>query len=260
LTNSTTDRPAVNAPSPVLVLLPGLDGTGKLFAEFLKVIDLNISTVVVAYPKDVPMNYDELDALVAAALPTDRPFVLLGESFSGPLAIRIAARRPASLVGLILCVTFASNPYPWAGTWARPLAKFLPLKALPRWVRAPLMWGSASPNRAPRQSERAMAGVSAAVVRQRIGALLAVDETKALVNISAPTLVLCATRDRVVSKAATLTILRGIVHAQRVDIDGPHLLLQTCAQECAAAVLSFMRQGLDGLEGVKQPGRPLPAR
>jgi len=99
-----------------------------------------------------------------------------------------------------------------------------------------------------------MTGVSAAVIRQRISSLLAVDETAALAHISAPTLVLCATRDRVVSKAATLTILRGIAHAQRVDIEGPHLLLQTCPQECAAAVLSFMRQGS------KQPGRPLPAR
>jgi pimeloyl-ACP methyl ester carboxylesterase len=242
--DSTPDRLTVNALKPVLVLLPGLDGTGKLFAEFLKVMDLHISTVVVAYPRDVPMNYEELETLVTAALPTDRPFVLLGESFSGPLAIRIAARRLEFLVGLVLCVTFASNPYSWVGAWARPLAKFLPLKSLPRWVRAPLMWGSASPNRAPRQSERAMAGVSAAVVRHRIAALLAVDETAALVHISAPTLVLCATRDRVVSKAATLTILRGIAHAQRVDIDGPHLLLQIRPQECAAAVLSFMRQDL----------------
>jgi pimeloyl-ACP methyl ester carboxylesterase len=104
------------------------------------------------------------------------------------------------------------------------------------------------------QSERAMAGASATVIRHRIAALLVVDETKALVNISAPTLVLCAARDRVISTAATSAIMRGIAHAQRVDIDGPHLLLQTCAQECAAAVLSFMRQGLD------QPGRPTPAR
>ena len=248
------DRPAANTSSPVLVLLPGLDGTGKLFAEFLRVLDSSIGTLVVTYPKDIPMNYDQLETLVTAALPTDRPFVLLGESFSGPLAIRIATRRPEFLVGLVLCVTFASNPYSWAGAWVRPLAKFLPLKSLPRWVRAPLMWGSTSPNRAPRQSERAMTGVSAAVVRQRIASLLAVDETAALVHISAPTLVLCATRDRVVSKAATLTIMRGIAHAQRLDIDGPHLLLQTCPQECAAAVLAFMRQGSN------QPGRPMPAR
>jgi pimeloyl-[acyl-carrier protein] methyl ester esterase len=228
--------------TPTLVLLPGLDGTGKLFAKFLKVLDLRVRAQVVPYPSDIPLGYDELEALVRAALPAGGPFVLLGESFSGPLAIRIAARPPPGLVGLILCVTFASNPYSRLA-WARRLAVFLPLKSLPRWLRAPLMWGSASPSKAPRQSERAMAGVSTTVIRRRIAALLAADETATLADIFVPTLVLRATRDRVVSEAATMRIMRGIRHAQRADIDGPHLLLQTCPEECAATVLEFMREG-----------------
>jgi pimeloyl-ACP methyl ester carboxylesterase len=237
---STPVSTSPGAPLPVLVLLPGLDGTGKLFAQFLKALDLSVRAIVVPYPEDVPLNYDELEALVRAALPTDRPFVLLGESFSGPIAIRIAARPPAGLAGLILTVTFASNPFPRLA-WARPLAAYLPLKSLPRWVRAPLMWGSASPNRAPRQSERAMAGVSAEVIRHRIAALLGADENSTLRSVLLPTLVLCARRDRVISKAATMRILHGIPHARRIEIDGPHLLLQTCAAECAVEVLSFIR-------------------
>ncbi|HEY2534534.1 MAG TPA: alpha/beta fold hydrolase [Xanthobacteraceae bacterium] len=227
--------------SPSLVLLPGLDGTGKLFAEFLKILDPSVKPKVVPYPADVPLGYDELEVLVRAALPAHDGFVLLGESFSGPLAIRIAARPPPTLKGLILCVTFAGNPYP-SLAWARRLAAFLPLKSFPRWLRAPLMWGSASPSKAPRQSERAMAGVAAAVIRRRIAALLAVDETATLARISVPTLVLCATRDRVVPKAATMRIMRGIPHARRVDVDGPHLLLKTRPQEGAAAVLKFIRE------------------
>jgi pimeloyl-[acyl-carrier protein] methyl ester esterase len=223
---------------PLLVLLPGLDGTGKLFAEFLKMLDPEFVATVIGYPKDVPAGYAELEALVRAALPADRPFVLLGESFSGPLAIRIAASPPRGLVGMVLCGTFASNPFPYLA-WARPLAAYLPLKYLPRWARAPLMWGSARPSRAPRQSERAMAGVSAVVIRHRIAALLAVDESAALRKVAIPTLVLRATRDWVVSSGATERIMRGILHAQRVDIDGPHLLLQTRAAQCAAAVQSF---------------------
>lgn len=226
---------------PVLVLLPGLDGTGKLFAQLLNALDLRVSAQVVPYPKDVPLNYDELEALVRGVLPTDRPFVLLGESFSGPIAIRIAARPPAGLVGLILCVTFASNPFPWLA-WARPLAELLPLKSFPRWLRAPLMWGSASPERAPRQSERAMAGVSAAVIRHRIAALLGADENSTLGAIRLPTLVLSARRDWVISKAATRRICRGIPRARRIEIDGPHLLLQACAAQCAAALLDYMRE------------------
>jgi pimeloyl-[acyl-carrier protein] methyl ester esterase len=220
--------------TPTLVLLPGLDGTGKLFAEFLKALDLRSGAHVVPYPPDIPLGYDELEPLARAALPTRGPFVLLGESFSGPLAIRIAARPPPGLSGLILCVTFASNPYPRLG-WARRLAPFVPLKSLPRWLRAPLMWGSASPSRAPRQSDRAMAGVAASVIRRRIAALLAADETA------------------VVSEAATLKIMRGIGHARQVDVDGPHLLLKTRPQECADAVLSFIREVQTAASAIAEP-------
>ena len=86
----------------MLVLLPGLDGTGKLFSEILKALEGRVATLIVDYPKDVSLGYDELEVLKVrcAALPDDRPFVLLGESFSGPLAIRIAAHPPPGLCGL----------------------------------------------------------------------------------------------------------------------------------------------------------------
>ena len=226
---------------PTLVLLPGLDGTGKLFSEFVKSLGSSVDSRVVAYPKDRALGYDELEALVLAALPRDRRFILLGESFSGPIAIRIAARSPAGLVALILCGTFAKNPFPWLG-WARPLAAFLPLKSLPRWVRAPLMWGSASPQRAPARTERAMADVSPDVIRRRIGALLAVNETAALTRIQLPILVLRARHDRVISPAATRWILMAQPGAQLSEVDGPHLLLQTRPTECAALVLHFIRR------------------
>jgi pimeloyl-ACP methyl ester carboxylesterase len=53
---------------------------------------------------DQALRYDELLPLVLEHLPTDRPFVVLGESFSGPLAIRIAAVRPPCLRALVLVV------------------------------------------------------------------------------------------------------------------------------------------------------------
>jgi pimeloyl-ACP methyl ester carboxylesterase len=229
--------------SPHLVLLPGLDGTGKLFAPFLNVLNSSVRAVVVAYPTDQPLGYEALDTLVSGvldALPGEQPFVLLGESFSGPLAIRIAARAPKGLVGLILCATFAKNPFPWLG-WARPLAVYAPVKSLPRWVRAPLMWGSLAPDRAPTQMERAMSGVSAAVVRQRIAALLEVDATQALRRIQIPVLVLRARGDRVLPRAATRWLVKNLAHAQLIEIDAPHLLLQTRPTECAGAVLRFLR-------------------
>jgi pimeloyl-ACP methyl ester carboxylesterase len=228
---------------PVLVLLPGLDGTGKLFGEFVRQLGTRVDSLIVAYPKDRPLGYEELETLVLDALPRHGPFVLLGESFSGPIAIRIAARSPEGLAGIILCASFAKNPFPWLG-WARPLAARLPLKSLPRWLRAPLMWGSASPQAAPARVQRAMAGVSPAVIRRRIAALLAVDATAVLGLIRIPVLVLRARQDRVISRAATRRILTALPGAQLIEIDGPHLLLQTRAAECVTAVLGFLGTGI----------------
>jgi pimeloyl-ACP methyl ester carboxylesterase len=225
---------------PLLILLPGLDGTGKRLGEFVRNLGQDIDVRIVPYPVDQPLGYDELEALVTAALPRGEPFVLMGESFSGPLAMRIAAQSPAGLVGLILCATFAKNPFP-RFAWARPLAFYLPVISLPRWIRAPLMWGSLSPRRAPPQSERAIAGVAPAVIRRRIAALLGADETAALGRVRVPALVLQARHDRVVSRAAAKCLLQALPGARLVEVDGPHLMLQARPAESAAAVREFMR-------------------
>ncbi|MGC2029754.1 MAG: alpha/beta fold hydrolase [Steroidobacteraceae bacterium] len=231
------------APGPTLVLLPGLDGTGKLFSELVRALDSDLDPQIVPYPVDQPLGYAELEALVRAALPADRRFVVLGESFSGPIAIRIGADPPAGLAGVILCGTFAKNPYPLLG-WAPSLAAWFPLKSLPRWLRAPLMWGSLAADRAPAQLNRAMAAVSADVIRHRIAALLAVDASAALARVRLPILVLQAAHDLVIPRPATQSILKTAPHAQLVEIDGPHLLLQTRPEECAAAVICFVRAAI----------------
>jgi pimeloyl-ACP methyl ester carboxylesterase len=224
---------------PILVLLPGLDGTGKLFAAFVRALGPVVESRVVGYSPDEPLDYEELELKVRAQLPRDRPYVLLGESFSGPIAMRIAAGAPARLAGLILCGTFASNPYPWLA-WARPFVFLLPIKSLPRWIRAPLMWGSKSPRRAPRNAERAIAGVARGVLRRRIAAILAVDAVESLDRIAIPALIMYARHDRVVPHAATESLIAHLPGAEVADIDGPHLLLQSCPVECSAAVLKFM--------------------
>jgi hypothetical protein len=66
-----------------VVILPGLDGTSALLAEFCESLSaLGVAARAVAYPPDRPLGYEQLEALVRAQLPCE-PHVLLGESFSG---------------------------------------------------------------------------------------------------------------------------------------------------------------------------------
>lgn len=226
---------------PALVVLPGLDGTGKLLRDFAARLPSDVETRIIVYPADQAMGYEELEKWVYPLLPEDRRYVLLAESFAGPLLLRLAARSPPGLVGAVLCGSFACNPFPML-RWARPLISQVPIKSLPRWLRTLIMWNSADSQRAPPQRDRASAGVPARVLRHRMASLLGADERKRLASLRLPTLVIRGLRDRIVPPAATRRILAAAPQAQLVEIDGPHLLLQTCPRECAAAVAGFLRE------------------
>jgi pimeloyl-ACP methyl ester carboxylesterase len=226
---------------PQLIILPGLDGTGTRLTPFLREMEPAVATRVIGYPPDRPMGYAELESLVRQSLPEGECYVLLAESFSGPIAIRVAADPPPGLAGLILCGTFAKNPFPWLRA-VRALAVRVPFKSLPRWLRAPLLWGSGDPRLAPPRGERASAVVDKAVIRARLHAVLTVDVTASLADITLPTLILGATRDRIVPRSAARLLAQRTRHGELAQIDGPHLLLQSRPTESAAAVLRFLRR------------------
>ena len=113
-----------------LVLLPGLDGTGLLLAEFAASFGPEVEVIFVSYPDDPEAGYSELDQIAHSYLPTNQPFFLLGESFSGPIAISIAASSPPGLLGMVLCCSFARSPLPFL-SFTRLVADIFPVKTLP---------------------------------------------------------------------------------------------------------------------------------
>ena len=93
-----------------LVLLPGMDGTGELFAGFLKALPEWIHPEVVGYPRREHLSLTDLLLTVRSALPKSEPFVILAESFSTPIAIRHAAEAPPNFKALIICAGFIESP------------------------------------------------------------------------------------------------------------------------------------------------------
>src|SRR5262249_11759259 len=100
----------------------------------------NIASIVVRYPGDQAIDYAGLEAVARGFLPKQTPFVLLAESFSGPIALAIAAAPPANLKGLILTCAFARNPRPGL----RRLQAFVPLLPI-GWVPTALLAGPLRP-------------------------------------------------------------------------------------------------------------------
>ena len=84
-----------------------------------------------------------------------------------------------------------------------------------------------------------MRRVSPKALGGRVAAILSVDTRPLLSKIRVPMLYLRANEDRVVSRAAGLTILDQRSDIQLAEFDAPHFLLQTEPAACAATVLEF---------------------
>ncbi len=225
-----------------LLVLPGLDGTAGLHAPFIAALGTAWHAItVVRYPHDQQLDYPALEALVRAALPTDVPFVLLGESFSGPIAVSIAANPPANLIGLVLSTTFARAPLPLLSPFAA-IGQRMPVSTLPMPLLRWLLFGRWASAALLAQMKSALQQVEPAVLRHRAALTLQVDATSQLSRIAVPVLYLRALHDRLIRAASARQILARVDDARLVELAGPHMLLQACPQTAAAAVLSFAAQ------------------
>ena len=89
-----------------MLLLPGTDGTGRLFGPLQKALPSDLRTQVISYPTNELLGYDTLTDRID--LP-NQPFALVAESFSGPIGIRLAAR---AILAVDVMEAFASNQVP----------------------------------------------------------------------------------------------------------------------------------------------------
>lgn len=230
--------------APTLVLLPGMDGTGSLFDPLLQALDPRWPVQVLRYPGDQPLDYPALVERVIAQLPTARRFILLGESFSGPVAVSVAARQPQGLIGLVLCSSFVRNPRPRLAP-LQPLLKVLPVQRLPFWPLDALLLGGFSTPSLRQAVAAAIAQVTPPVLQARLQAVISVDLCQALASTRVPLLYLRARRDRLVPQSASALVLQWRSDARLAEIEAPHCLLQAAPAEAAAHLQQFMESVLE---------------
>jgi pimeloyl-[acyl-carrier protein] methyl ester esterase len=224
-----------------LVLLPGLDGTGELFVDFIAALPESWSTTTVAYPTDRFLPYADLHPFVAGAVPQSEPFVLVAESFSAPLAVWYAATNPRNLAAVVVCAGFVSNPVrAWSGT-LKALAKpwLFKLKP-PRTILEYFLLGQHAPFDLLQRLRHALERVSPDVLSGRVREVLDRDARDDLRRTAVPPLYLEATRDRLLSSSCKNDFSQLRPDTVARSVDAPHLLLQREPQKAANIMLTFI--------------------
>lgn len=219
----------ITGAGPLLVLVPGLDGTGKLFYRQVRPLARRYRVVTYALREAATMDdlVADLAGVIRSAAPGERATVM-GESFGGTVALSFALTHPELLDRLVILNSFprflpqyrlrlamwvlAAIPFPWQAmtavrrltaarlhsrhTHAREIRRFLVLTA--RTTRSGYL--------------------------QRLRILRDYDVRDRLWEIRAPTLFLASERDHLVPSVtqaqymaahvpeATMRILEGHGH------------------------------------------------
>lgn len=215
-----------------LVLLPGLDGTGALFEPLLRTAQNDAQPIVLSLPRLAA--YEDILNAVRTQMP-DEPFAVLGESFSGPLALAIAHEMPERVMAVILCNSFVVPPI-------TPLLRFFPWSLLfllppPRWAIRWLFVGRAAPEPLVSDVRAAIAKAGRRLLAARMREVFRLPRRSRL-RIKAPVLCLIGSRDAMVApnRKAIEEIAPDVTF---VSIPGPHLLLQVSPAEAWKEIVAF---------------------
>jgi pimeloyl-[acyl-carrier protein] methyl ester esterase len=219
-----------------VLVLPGLDGTGLLLEEFARLIGAEHHVEVIAYPGDLA-TYGSLETWLETRLPQEE-FAMVAESFSGPLAIRIASQNPKYLKATVLVATFARRPRPVSSALFAIARLFPYFQRIVAQASLPFVVGRERPENFVSVYESALQGLAWPILVNRVQSVLQIDVRELLTHVRSPVAYIIARNDRLVPAH----ISREFEPYCRLfqSIDAPHFVLQTKPFIAAKIVLDFL--------------------
>jgi pimeloyl-ACP methyl ester carboxylesterase len=228
---------------PQLVLFPGLDGTGELFKPFIQEFQDPSRVTVIQYPMDRHIPFQQLGDYIVPLLPKGRPLVILGESYSGPVVLSLAARTDINVQKVILVATFAKYP----GSLLKSLSKWLPLSLLfrlhiPTFIIRRFCFGSADSKNLRSLLRDAVRQNHPYILARRAREGANVDVTEILTKIKMPCIYIAASHDSLVPAEAIDYLKKHLPGLHVITLPGSHFILQTQPKACFEAVSRFLKE------------------
>lgn len=228
--------------------LPGLHGTDELFedlVEQLNLLEVSFQTTLINYPPGLKQSYNKLFDWLCSHLALDQKnaedsakTVIIAESFSTSLALKLADRFPLQVKAVIIAGGFCASP-------ASPSVALLPLRPLlmiapPRSAVRHFLTGPESSPELVDKVRSAIKRVSSRTLNQRIRSALTLEEEQTPTIPKTPVLLLQAEHDAIISWERQNQLEQHLPHAESHWLESPHLILQVYPETCASCIVEFL--------------------
>ena len=221
-----------------LILVPGLDGSGELFNSFVSHLP-QFDCLIIKLPASGKQDYTSLVEWLHSQLPED-DFLLIAESFSGPIVAMLAEKELQNLKSIIFVATFLSPP----NRLLLSIAKRLPLKLLAKmplssFFHKRLLLGVNAETNLLNQFKDIISRLPNSLISARIEAIQNLNMKCFISKI--PCLYLQASADKLLSESKYREFKQYFVNIALRKVDGPHFILQACPKGCAELVLAHVK-------------------
>ncbi len=254
-------RPGKSQPhKPVLVYVPGMDGTGQLLTLQLPGLEVYFEVRCLRLGEDDCSTWDDLAEQGAALIRTvgRRGVYVCGESFGGCLALMLAAKFPELVNGLVLVNPASAFEHrPWLA-WGTPFVRLMSesMYRLSTVGLVPFLIGADRVSQASRAALiEAMQSISAVGTSWRLSLLRQFQLNRLpLHQVQQPTLIVASRADRLLpSVEEAQRLKRAIPQATVLELPYSH---HACLLEAGVDLAQLMATAEILPQAVSLSGRP----
>ena len=210
-----------------VVLVPGMDGTGRLFYRQAPLLARSYRVATYAL-RDAATSMDTLVADIGEVIdlvaPATGRAIIVGESFGGTLALSLAVAAPERVSGLVIL-----NSFPYLAPQFRLRLAMYGLRAIPwgamrlvRRVTAPRLHSRHTHRDEIRRFMELTAGTSRLGYLSRLRLLTRYDVRDRLPELQCPTLFLASELDHLVPSMSQAQYMASLVPGSTVRVLSGH--------------------------------------
>ncbi len=217
--------------SPLVILLPGLDGTGVLFNQLIEHFPQSLAWRCFSADAFGSEKVSEQAQCIVEQL-ADCPCIIFAESYGGRLAYEILINPRVRVLHVVFAASFLKRPSflsryaAWLPLW--PLYRGL----LPNWLLNKILFGEYAAN--PMLLDlfyQALAKAPEQRIKSRLAAVATMEP--ATQPFTVPCTYVCADADYLVNSAAGRHIAELSSDFSLIELQGGHFIAQCQPRACA---------------------------
>ena len=230
---------------PVLLYLPGMEGTGRLFYLQEPELSRHFTVLALQLRSNSPFSYEDLARDVAEALDAEEASnaIVVGESFGGTVALHFALRYPERVRHLLLCNTFSHLRGRLRLQFAfllLPFAFIPPGKAFREWLMRRVLASEGIDKKDIDRLLECSLSHGYGASKQRLQLIRQHDVREQLPSLSMPVTIIASARDRLLPSLQEAHFMRRKIPDCRIIVvpDGGH----TCFLSSRFSLASLLRE------------------